>query len=57
MDELFIFPNSTEEFECPACDLVFMADQNFAMHAYKLQKCSCACRQCNKHLPGEDGMP
>ena len=56
VDESFIYPSSTEEFECPDCDLVFMADHNFARHVFEEHKYSFTCRHCNKHLPGEDEM-
>ena len=54
VDETFIFPDSTEEFECPGCDFVFLADHNFARHVYEEHKYSFSCRHFNKHLPGED---
>ena len=42
---IFIIPSSTEEFEFPACDLIFLADHNFAMLAYKVHKYSFAYRR------------
>ena len=35
VDESFIDPSSSEEWECPECDQLFMADQTFARHVYK----------------------
>ena len=32
LNKSFKYPESTEEFECVFCDLVFLADQNYATH-------------------------
>ena len=56
VDESFIYPSSSEEWECPECDELFMADHTFARHVYKEHFYSFTCSHCNKHLPGEDEM-
>ena len=56
VDKSFILPISTEEFECPGCDLIFLADHNFDSHVYKEHNYSFTCRHCNKHLPDKDEM-
>ena len=35
VDESFIYPSFNEEFECPGCDYIFLADRNFARHVYE----------------------
>ena len=56
VDESFIYPSSSEEWECPECDQLFMADHTFARHVYEEHFYSFTCTHCNKHLPGEDEM-
>ena len=56
VDKSFILPISTEEFGCPGCNSIFLADHNFDRHVYKDHMYSFTCRHCNKHLSGGDEM-
>ena len=44
VDESFVYPNLSEELECPECGKLFLADHNYARHAYE------------EHFPGDDLM-
>ena len=54
VDESFIYLSSYEEYECPGCNYVFLADHNFARHVYEGHFLSFDCSHCCKHLRGED---
>ena len=56
VDESFVFPNSSEEIECPECDQLFFVDHKYARHAYEEHYYSFDCHHCHNHFPGDDLM-
>ena len=56
VDDSFVYPNSSEEVECPECGKLFMADHNYARHAYEEHLYSFDCTHCHNHFPGDDLM-
>ena len=56
VDESFVYPNSSEELECPECGKSFLADHNYACHAYEEHFYGFDCFHCHKHFPGDDLM-
>ena len=56
VDESFVYPNSSEELECPECGKLFLADHKYARHAYEEHFYSFDCTHCHKHFPGDDLM-
>ena len=56
VNESFVYPDSTEEAECPDCGQTFFVDHKFALHMYTDHYFSFNCDHCGKHYPGDVAM-
>ena len=56
VNESFVYPDSTEEAECPDCGQTFFVDHKFALHMYTDHYFSFNCDHCGNHYPGDVAM-